>query len=456
VNVRIAVAGASGFVGRALVPELVARGHAVVALARHDPGLPGATGFSVDVGDEDRLGEALAGCEVAYYLVHSLAADDFRSRDHALAMLFGRVAAGVGVRRIVYLGGLGDDPRSEHLLSRQEVGGALGAAGVPVVELRAAVVLGAGSISFEILRYLTERLPVMVCPRWVATPIQPIALRDLIGYLVGAVDVDPGVYEIGGADVTTYRDMILTYARVRGLHRRRILDIPYLTPRLSSYWVDLVTPVNQQVSHSLIESLVTEVVVGFQEQTDRAFGIEPLGLGEAIAVALAEQGEAIDEGATERTTGLVDGVYSVRIEVPLAKGAAARVDADLSRIGGDYRWYGLPFAWRLRAVVGRLVGERWQLALSPAVESGAPVDWWLVARRDVGRLVLRSDRWFPGDAWLGWAVVDDRLVQVGALRARGLPGFLYWKVLAPLHHRVFSELAGERVRRALVPTSEPD
>src|SRR4051794_41125653 len=161
----------------------------------------------------------------------------FRERDFELASTFGKAAARAGVGRLVYLGGLGDDPTSEHLASRQEVGAALGAAGVPVVELRAAVVLGSGSISFEMLRYLTERLPAMVCPRWVRTSIQPIAERDLLDVLERGLDVEPGVYDIGGRDVTTYRDMIAAYARVRGLHMRHIVDIPLLTPRLSSYWV---------------------------------------------------------------------------------------------------------------------------------------------------------------------------------------------------------------------------
>ena len=167
--------------------------------------------------DEAALRAALAGCEIAFYLVHSLSSEDFRARDQQLAAGFGRAASAAGLRRIIYLGGLGHDPESEHLVSRQEVGTALASGDVPVVELRAAVVLGAGSISFEMLRYLTERLPVMVCPRWVRTAIQPIASADVIRYLIGAIDVEPGVYEVGGADVTSYREMIAAYAAARGL-----------------------------------------------------------------------------------------------------------------------------------------------------------------------------------------------------------------------------------------------
>ncbi len=278
---RVGIAGATGFVGRALVAAL-SGDHEVMAFSRHAPALGGATGIALDVGDEEAATRALAGCRAAYYLVHSLQDADFRSRDRRLAETFGRAAARAGVERIVYLGGLGHDPASEHLASRQEVGVALGAAGVPVVELRAAVVLGSGSISFEMLRSLTERLPFMVCPRWVRTAIQPVALVDMVEYLVGSLTVAPGVYEIGGAEVTTYRDMIDAYARARGLRQRFIVDVPYLTPRLSSYWVDFVTPVDKRVSHALIESLVTEVVVREGERTVAAFAVEPLGVEAAI------------------------------------------------------------------------------------------------------------------------------------------------------------------------------
>jgi uncharacterized protein YbjT (DUF2867 family) len=314
--VRIAVVGATGFVGRNLSVALVEAGYDVIALSRHAPEIPGAKGRSIDVADEMALQAALVGCDTAFYLVHSLSVENFRGRDHELAMAFGRAAAVAGLRRIVYLGGLGHDPESEHLVSRHEVGRALASGDVPVVELRAAVVLGAGSISFEMLRYLTERLPFMVCPRWVRTAIQPIALADMIRYLIGAIDVEPGVYEVGGADVTSYREMIAAYATARGLRRRRIVDVPYLTPRLSSYWLDLVTPVDRRVSHALIESLVTEVVVEDQERTDSAFGIQPMGLAAALSAALDDQAAELDESLMSRENGLRDGVYTVRVAIP--------------------------------------------------------------------------------------------------------------------------------------------
>ena len=448
-GVRIAVVGANGFVGRALAVALVEAAHDVIALSRHAPEIAGADGRSVDVADETALQSALAGCEIAFYLVHSLSSKDFRARDRQLAAGFGRAAAAAGLRRIVYLGGLGHDPASAHLASRQEVGTALASGDVPVVELRAAVVLGAGSISFEMLRYLTERLPFMVCPRWVRTAIQPIALADMIRYLIGAIDVEPGVYEVGGADVTSYREMIAAYATARGLRRRRIIDVPYLTPRLSSYWLDLVTPVDRRVSHALIESLGTEVIVEDNARTDAAFAIEPMGLADALLAALAGQTLEIDHDLLRRESGLRDGVYTVRVVAPLKSATPARVDSDLQRIGGSYSWYGLTFLWRVRALIGRGVGEHWKLSSPTEIVQGAAVDWWLVVRRERGTLVLRAIRWFPGEAWLGYGCDEEELVQVGSLRPKGIPGFLYWTLLQPVHRRVFQALARHRVARAV-------
>ena len=445
---RVAVVGANGFVGRKLTVALVDADYDVIALSRRVPEIAGATGRAVDVADEAAVKVALRGCEVAFYLVHSLSDEDFRARDRQLAESFGRAAAAAGLQRIVYLGGLGHDPESEHLASRQEVGSALAIAEVPVVELRAAVVLGAGSISFEMLRYLTERLPFMVCPRWVRTAIQPIASADMIRYLIGAIDVAPGVYEVGGADVTSYREMIAAYAAARGLRRRRIIDVPYLTPRLSSYWLDLVTPVDRRVSHALIESLVTEVVVEDHERTDAAFNIKPMGLLAALSAALDDQALELDHDLLSRDGGLRDGVYTVRVTVPLSGSESTRVDADLGRIGGSYSWYGLTFAWKVRALLGRAAREQWRLHLPPEIVSGAAVDWWQIARREPGILILRATHWFPGEAWLGYQCADRELIQVGSLRPKGIPGFLYWKVLQPVHRQVFRALARHRVARS--------
>ena len=450
-RVDVAIAGATGFVGRALTAHLLERGHNVIALGRSASSLSTeARTIDVDVGDEVAITTALAGAEVAYYLVHSMAAGgEFRAADLRLATTFGRAAAEAGLRRIVYVGALGDAPDSTHLASRQEVGSALGAGGTTVVELRAAMVFGSGSISFEMLRYLTERLPAMVCPRWVRTRIQPIALTDLLDYLEQSLKVDAGIYEVGGADVTTYRELIAEYARGRGLRPRYILDIPWLTPHLSSYWVDLVTPVDRSVSHALIESLVSEVVVTNPAPTRRAFSVTPMGVESALTAALSDQADELTRSLFDRRNGLVDGVYSVVVDLAVPPGVAGAAARDLQEIGGTLGWYGAAVGWAGRLLLGRLVGERLRRRKPEVLEPGALVDWWRVARTAPGELVLRAVGWFSGDAWLGFRVMEGSLRQVAAFRPRGIPGFLYWKLLWPVHDLAFARMARHRIRRAI-------
>lgn len=456
----VAVAGASGYVGRALTGRLAADGQAVVALGRKPQDLPQGAGIerrSVDVANQEATIAALDGVGVAYYLVHALAdAERFRNRDRAMASSFAQAARRAGVERIVYLGGLGGEGVSAHLASRHEVGAILADSGVDVVELRAAVVLGAGSISFEMLRYLTERLPVMVCPRWIDTRLQPIAERDLIEYLIRAPTVHPGTYEIGSPEVTTYGQMIQTYAEVRGLRPRAILRVPLLTPSLSSRWVDLVAPVDRRVSHSLIESLRSEVVVTDAASTQAAFGLDPVPVADAIKMALDDQRVAVTDSLLDGKGGLRDGVYTMRTAVVLPSPNGAAVRDDLARVGGDLRWYGLAWLWWLRLLLGRLFGERLAVRAPDSVKVGATVDWWTVARSDDTSLVLVAD-WKLGDAWLGYRVVGGgrhrrrgaaRMEQVAAFRARGVIGLLYWRALWPVHWLVFRGMTRHRVRSA--------
>jgi uncharacterized protein YbjT (DUF2867 family) len=445
-----AIAGASGFVGRALTVRLLKGNHEVLALHRSvKPPVANERTVVVDLGDEDATARALENVDAVYYLIHSMAAgDDFQDLDLRLATAFARAASQAEVSRIIYVGALGDAPSSAHLSSRHEVGTALRSSGIDVVELRAAVVFGAGSISFEMLRCLTERLPAMVCPRWVRTRIQPIALVDLLDYLEQSLSVDPGVYEVGGADVTSYREMISGYARARDLHRRFIIDIPWLTPHLSSYWVDLVTPVNRSVSHSLIESLVTEVIVLNGAPTKQAFSVVPMGVERALVLALDDQDNEVAQTLFSRRQGQRDGVYTVVVSLAIPVGLEVAIRRDLKTIGGTLRWYGAAPGWALRLVLGRLVGERLRLQRPDELVLGASVDWWRIAKVEESQLVLRSDGWFPGDAWLGYRVHEGSLWQVAAFRPRGVPGFLYWSFLGPIHRIVFTQMARHRIRRA--------
>ncbi len=453
----VAVVGASGYVGRILAEHLVATGFPVRGLGRTVDRMrvdPGIDPWAVDVADRKATSSALAGVDVAYYLVHSMAGTgQFTERDRAAAQSFVASARDAGVRRIVYLGALGGGQVSEHLASRHEVGAILRSSEVPVVELRAAVILGAGSISFEMLRYLTERLPVMVCPRWVDTRLQPLAERDLLAYLDRARDVPPGVYEIGTADVTSYYEMMNTYASARGLKRRRIMRIPLLTPALSAHWVDLVTPVDRSVSHALIESLRNEVVVRTPARTSAVFDVRPLPVADAISAALDEQVVRVSRGILDRPEGGSEGVYTLRSVTPVEPERVGTVRQALSRIGGDLRWYGAPSAWRLRRLLGRLVGEQLTLRRSDHLRPGASVDWWTVVRFDRESLILATTSWFSGEGWLGYRVEPPtaegeargpRILQVAALRPRGVVGLAYWWLLRPVHRLVFSSMARHR------------
>jgi uncharacterized protein YbjT (DUF2867 family) len=453
----IAIAGASGFVGRALTVKLCESHHDVLALHRSErASVADERTVVVNLGDEVATARVLGGVNIAFYLVHSMAVgDEFRDLDLQLATTFGRAASRAGVGRIIYVGALGDAPSSAHLSSRHEVGVALRSSGVDVVELRAAVVFGAGSISFEMLRYLTERLPAMVCPRWVRTRIQPIALADLLSYLEQSLHVAPGIYEIGGADVTTYRDMISAYAHVRGLRRRFILDIPWLTPHLSSYWVDLVTPVDRSVSHALIESLVTEVTVVNGARTQQAFSVVPMSVERALVMALDEQDKDVARSLFGRVQGQRDGVYTIAVSIAIPTGLDDSVRRDLRTIGGTLHWYGAAPGWALRLVLGRLVGEKIRPQRTEALVPGALVDWWRIAHVDESQLVLRSDGWFPGDAWLGYRINEDSLQQVAAFRPRGIPGLMYWKMLGPTHRMVFNKMVLHRIRRAFLSPTSP-
>jgi hypothetical protein len=383
---------------------------------------------------------------------------DFGERDRALAESFAKASSKAGVERIIYLGGLGSGGLSEHLASRQEVGRVLGSTGVPVVELRAAVVLGAGSISFEMLRYLTERLPFMVCPRWVNTSLQPIAERDLLSYLEQSLDVEPSVYEVGSPEVTTYREMIHTYATVRGLRKRLIVQVPLLTPKLSSRWVDVATPVDRVVSHQLIESLTSEVVVRRGEHTDAAFDVQCLGVADAIKAALDDQASRVPVSLLDFHEGLQDGVYAMRAHARLARGDVSGARKDLGLCGGDLDWYGLPWAWHTRIALGRLFGEQLALQRPRKVERGVTVDWWTVEQKSDDVLVLGTTRWFCGEAWLGYRITGGdrpREEQVGALRPLGLIGLAYWRAIWPVHVVVFRVMVRRQARRAHALTHDP-
>ena len=475
IHMNILVTGATGYIGGRLVPRLLAAGHHVVCLAREPGRLAGRRWDGVEVQQGDVLDFAglpsvLQGVEVAYYLVHSMAegARGFEQRDDRAAHNFGRAAREAGVQRIIYLGGLGagEAGLSPHLASRQHVGDVLRASGVPVTEFRAAVVIGSGSISFEMIRYLTERLPVMITPRWVTTRCQPIAIDDLLDYLVLCLSEALSVgrtFEIGGPDVLTYGDMMRQYAAASHL-RRWLIPVPVLTPRLSSYWVDLVTPIPASYSHPLIEGLRSEVVVhdsGAQE----LFRLDLIPYQAAVRRALdltragrvetywAEAQGSLRPGANLKVTeGMI--VERRRVETPAPPEA---VFAAFAGVGGERGWYYEDWLWRLRGLLDRLVGGpgmRRGRRSPDDLRPGDALDFWRVEAVEANRLVrLRAEMKTPGPAWLQFeaeprAEGGTVLIQTAFFQPHGLAGLGYWYGLYPVHQRIFSGLAAAVARRA--------
>ncbi|KJY42036.1 NAD-dependent dehydratase [Streptomyces sp. NRRL B-1568] len=487
---RCLVTGATGYVGGRLVPELLAAGHGVRCLARtpgklrDHPWAGEVETVGGDVTDEAAVRAAMKGIDVAYYLVHALGTGPgFEETDRRAARIFGQQAREAGVRRIVYLGGLA--PRavperelSPHLRSRAEVGRILLASGVPTAVLRAAVIIGSGSASFEMLRYLTERLPVMVTPRWVRTRTQPVAIRDVLRLLVACARLPDDVnrtFDIGGPDIVTYRDMMRRYAAVAGLPNRLILSVPVLTPRLSSLWVGLVTPVPGATARPLVESLRHEVVCA-EHDIDRWVPPPPeglLGLDEAVRLAL----QRVRDGdvATRWSSASAPRAPSDPLPTdPTWTGGSrytddrqATVDASpealwrvVEGIGGETGWYSSPLAWSLRGWLDTLVGGvglRRGRRDAVRLRAGDCLDFWRVEEIEPGRLLrLRAEMRLPGRAWLEMAVDRDpqgRTVyrQHALFCPHGLAGHAYWWSVAPFHAMVFGGMS-----RNIVTAAEMD
>jgi uncharacterized protein YbjT (DUF2867 family)/uncharacterized protein YndB with AHSA1/START domain len=480
----ILVTGATGYIGGRLVPRMLDAGHAVRCLVRDPSRLQGrrwqsevevATG---DVLEPGSLADALRDVEVAYYLVHSLGAGaDFHRRDIEAARHFGGACSAAGVRRIIYLGGLaaaspGATELSEHLRSRQETGDALREAGVPVTEFRAGVIVGSGSVSFEMIRYLTERVPVLVSPRWVYTRTQPIGIRDVLSYLVAALAV-PGstgrIIEIGGSDVITYGDMMLTYAQVRGL-RRALVPVPVLTPRLSSLWVNLVTPIPANIARPLIEGLRNENVVGDDVARTLFPDIRPASHRTAVERALGQlNASSVESAGSDALSSTRKSGRSVTLATEegmvrehrerVVAAPPADVFAVFTSVGGDNGWFFMDWAWRVRGFADRLlggVGLRRGRRDAVDLRAGDALDFWRVEAVEPDRLLrLRAEMKVPGEAWLEFRATEleagrTLLRQTAFFAPRGLSGWLYWHSLYPVHRVMFSgfiDAVAERAER---------
>ena len=467
------VTGATGYIGGRLVPRLLEAGHRVRCLVRDPDRLrdaPWRQQVDVERGDvtrADDVAAAMQGVDVAYYFVHSLASRDFENADRGAAEVFAAAARDVGVKRLVYLGGIEplDDELSPHLRSRREVGQILAASGVPTIELRAAMILGSGSASFEMLRYLTERLPVMVTPRWVRNRVQPIAIRDVLRHLVACAGADGdvrGAWDIGGSDVLTYGELMQRYAAAAGLRRRVVVPVPVLSPRLSSYWVNIVTPVPGRLARPLVESLRHEMVCsGPTPPWVSAQDPAALGVDEALRLALQRTHESSVEtrwSSAQWTDAPSDSLPSD----PSWTGGSLYVDerevkvqadADalwrvVESIGGENGWYSYPLLWAVRGHLDRLLGG---VGLSRGrrdpdrLAVGDSLDWWRVEEVLPRRLLrLRAEMRVPGRAWLEMQVEPtadgdgtSRYRQRATFYPRGLAGQAYWWAVAPFHGLVF-------------------
>ncbi|WP_146446352.1 SDR family oxidoreductase [Botrimarina colliarenosi] len=481
----IAVTGATGYVGGRLAPMLVEQGYPIRCLAREPRklndrdwrALPGVEVVRSDLSDPSELAAQLEGCDAAYYLVHSMeaAGEAYANRDLKLAANLAEAAARAGVKRIIYLGGLGEtqEDLSEHLRSRREVEQALASTGVPVTVLRAAIIIGSGSASFEILRYLVNRLPVMITPRWVQTECQPIAIADVLHWLVACLatpETTGRVLEIGGPDVVTYRELMQITAGVLGLRRRWIVPVPVLTPRLSSAWISLVTPVTFRIARPLADGLRNRVVVT-NDDTQRLMPHDALGVREAITRALSRL--KADEVPTHwAVAGPMPGdpdwaggkEFRDERQIDIHADAEAVFRA-VCRIGGGHGWYWGDLLWRLRGLMDQLVGGpglRRGRRHTEDIGYGEALDFWRVVGVERPRsLDLYAEMKLPGEARLEFAIdptdepTRSRLRMTARFRPRGLLGLAYWYTVLPLHHFVFGGMLRGIQRAAEATDSQP-
>jgi len=470
------VTGATGYIGGRLVPRLVTSGCFVRAFARDAGRLQGRfDGIDLSEGDlfdRPSVLRAMQDIDVAYYLVHSMSRTrgDFAASDREAAEIFASAAFEAGVKRIVYLGGLGVEGKklSQHLRSRHEVGEILRAGGVPVTEFRAAIIVGSGSASFEMLRYLTERLPVMIVPKWVDTPCQPIAVRDVLAYLTGELErpsQESVVYEIGGTDVLTYKEMMLRYAAIREL-RRSMFVVPFFTPRLSSGWIHLVTPIPAQIARPLVDGLRSPVVVRDSRALTDFPQIRPVGYDVAVRRALDRYSTAGPETTwfdaydvrdlPGNFVGSQQGMLIDRRQKQTRASARALFSVFTS-LGGKRGWLYADALWELRGVLDRLVGgfgTRRGRRSETELRVGDAVDFWRVEAYEIDRLLrLRAEMRLPGYAWLQFEVVpeDDGgacLRQTAFFEPRGIFGYLYWFSVLPFHELIFGNMARRIVTKA--------
>ncbi len=471
----ILLTGATGYVGGRLMSLLQQRGIHVRCVTRRPEALRDRVGATTevvpgDVFDSESLKSAFEGVKTAYYFVHSMGdSGDFELHDRIAAENFARAATHAGVRRLIYLGGLGnpDEKLSKHLRSRQETGDVLRAHHSQVIEFRASIVIGSGSLSFEMIRALVERLPIMICPRWVQVKAQPIAIEDLLAYLLAALELPTTtsqVYEIGGPDHVSYGHIMHEYARQRGL-TRWMIPVPLLTPYLSSLWLGLVTPLYARVGRKLVESLRNPTLIS-NNLAESMFAVRPRPIRDAIARALVNEdrefvetrwSDALSSAGKSQSWGgdrygsrLVDS-RTITVNVP-----SEQAFAPIRRIGGRTGWYYGNWLWTLRGFLDLLiggVGVRRGRRNPDNLHVGEPLDFWRVeVFEPPHRLRLKAEMKLPGRAWLEFEVspceLGSKIRQTAIFDPLGLAGLLYWYGIYPLHQFVFAGMLRNLARAA--------
>lgn len=472
-NKKVAVLGATGYVGARLVPRLLERGYRVNATSRNQTkllnkpfaGHPDVELLETDVQDSESLRRALDGCRQAFYFVHSMNAQsrDFSQADRQAAANMVEAARAAGVEQIIYLGGLGEDSPdlSRHLRSRYEVGQILQEGEVPVTTLRAAMIIGSGSASFEILRYLVDRLPVMITPRWVSVPTQPIAIKNALNYLIGCLEEEATIGKVldtGGPEIVTYRDLMTIYAEEAGLDKRLIVPVPVFTPRLSSHWIHLVTPVPAYLGRPLAEGLRNPTICTDHE-IETIIPQELLTCREAMRLALDRtQHHRVESHWTD--AGKIWPVAWSSSSDPEWAGGTIYEDSreivldaspqeiwkPIVRIGGTTGYYYGDWLWRLRGIMDKLfggVGLRRGRRDPERIYPGDVLDFWRVKHVEPDRhLILVAEMKLPGEAVLEFVIEpreDGRtaLRQTAKFLPHGLMGIAYWHMVMPLHDIVF-------------------
>jgi uncharacterized protein YbjT (DUF2867 family) len=425
--------------------------------------------FVGNVNDFESTCKALDGVHTAFYLLHAIdSKTNFHKTENVMANTFGRAAKDSKIAQIIYLGGISNDiKKSRHLLSRSETGKELANHGVPVLELRAGIIIGSGSASFEMLRHLTHRLPIMTTPKWVANKTQPIAIRDVLYYLKSAASLRSpirGIYDIGGPEVLTYENMMQKFAKISGLRKRKIIKIPVLTPSLSSLWIGFVTPVPTSLARPLVESLISEVVVDKNKSISKIIPDPSTGLIDTdTAIGLALEKVTSNETETrwsdasfriaswQKAQGDPDWAGATEFKDVRVRQTTANVESAwkcIERIGGENGWYGSGWLWYLRGLLDRIfggVGLRRGRRDPNKLRVGDSLDFWRVEEYEENRkLKLYAEMILPGKAWLEFRIeknnVGVEVTQTATFQPRGLGGQLYWRVIAPLHVLLFPRM----------------